>query len=313
LTQKEAAQLRLIAGGAIFSFLCLLTFLILLLLRQVLDPIRTLALETGGNQVESSKDEVKSLSSSLRTFMEDFDYTHLELTKSREHLEQAEKMALVGKLAAGVAHSIRNPFTSVKMRLFSLNRGLDLSENQKEDFEVISEEIGRIDNIVQNFLEFARPPKLRMQECHVDDVIANVLQLLKHRLHAYNIEVNDTPQDSFPLIYADPEQLKEVLINLIINSCEAIGDNGLIDISREVSHQRDFGQALVIRIQDNGPGVPEALQDKIFQPFFTTKEEGTGLGLSMVSRIIEAHQGQLRFYSKEGSGTTFEILLPVKE
>ncbi len=312
LNKRQAEKLRLVSGMSVFAFLCLISVLSAIMLRQILDPIRTLALETGGDQTDSSKNEVKTLSSSLRTFMEDFDYTHSELTKSREHLEQAEKMALVGKLAAGVAHSIRNPFTSVKMRLFSLNRGLDLNEDQKEDFEVISEEIGRIDNIVQNFLEFARPPKLRMQSCHVDDVIANVLQLLRHRLHAYNIEVNEANQGDLPLIYADPEQLKEVLINLIINACEAIGDNGLIDISREQQRDETFGQVMVIRIQDNGPGVPEELQDKIFQPFFTTKEEGTGLGLSMVSRIVEGHKGVLRFSSKQGSGTTFEIVLPVK-
>ncbi len=313
LNIRQAKNLRLVAGLAIFSFLCLISILSIIMLRQVLEPVRRLALETGGNQTESSKDEVKTLSSSLHSFMEDFEYTHSELTRSREHLEQAEKMALVGKLAAGVAHSIRNPFTSVKMRLFSLNRGLDLNEDQQEDFEVISEEIGRIDNIVQNFLEFARPPKLRMQSCHVDDVIANVLQLLKHRLHAYNIEVNEASQGDFPLIYADPEQLKEVLINLIINACEAIGDNGLIDISREQQRDEDLGQVMVIRIQDNGPGVPEELQDKIFQPFFTTKDEGTGLGLSMVSRIIEAHNGKLRFTSEQGVGSIFEIILPVKE
>ena len=110
-----------------------------------------------------------------------------ELAKSREHLLQAEKMAMVGKLAAGMAHSIRNPFTSVKMRLFSMGRTLQMTLAQKEDFEVISEEIRHIDTIVQNFLEFSRPPKLVMQSISPSTVVDNTLQLLAHRLKSYEV------------------------------------------------------------------------------------------------------------------------------
>jgi signal transduction histidine kinase len=286
--------------------------LALVIYRQILDPIRQLAHETGGTTREEERDEVKFLSSSMRRFLEDFDFAHNELTRSREHLEQAEKMALVGKLAAGVAHTIRNPFTSIKMRLYSLSRSLHLSENDKEDFDVITEEITRIDNIVQNFLEFARPPKLKMQACRVQDVVDSALQLRRYRLQSHNVRVHIQTTKDLPLVWADPEQLKEALINLIINAYESMSNGGWIQISLK-TRDTGSGRQLVIWVQDNGEGIVSSLQSRVMQPFFTTKEEGTGLGLSIVSRIVEEHGGDMQFVSRPGQGTTFEIALPVKE
>ena len=117
----------------------------------------------------------------------------------------SEKLAMAGKLAAGVAHTIRNPLTSVKMRLFSLERGLKLDPSQKEDFEVIAEEIGHIDTIMRNFLEFARPPKLTAQPVSLSDVVDTVLSLLKHRLESYNVDVTVERVRPLPAINADPE------------------------------------------------------------------------------------------------------------
>lgn len=309
-SQKEAQRLQMLSGTIIIGFIVLTVILIYFLIRQILNPIRALAMEAGGNKDDSSKNEIMSLSDSLHSFLEDFDYTHTELSKSREHLEQAEKMALVGKLASGVAHTIRNPFTSVKMRLFSLSRNLELNETQKEDFDVISEEIGRIDNIVQNFLEFARPPKLRMQKCYLDEVIQSALQLMQHKLSAYDVEAVYKQNSELTGIQADPEQLKEVVINLIINACEAIENKGFIEISTSTEELPGVGQVACIKIKDSGPGISESIKEKIFQPFFTTKEEGTGLGLSIISRIVEEHRGWLEYNTQPGQGTVFIIKIP---
>jgi signal transduction histidine kinase len=115
-----------------------------------------------------------------------------------------------------------------------------------------------------------------------------------------------------PPISADPEQLKEVLVNLVVNACEAMKKGGKIVISEDETIERPFGKMVEIRVGDNGPGIPGHLIDKVLQPFFTTKEEGTGLGLSIASRIIEEHGGRLNMASSEGIGTTFTILLPVR-
>ncbi len=313
-SQTQAANLRFMAGIGILTDAFLALLLIVVLISHILTPVRKLALEANRrNGSHLSDNEIKALSHSVRGLIEDVDQTHSELEKSREHLLQAEKMAIVGKLAAGMAHSIRNPFTSVKMRLFSLSRSLELSETQKEDFDVISEEIRHIDTIVQNFLEFSRPPRLKMQQISPSTVVDMVIQLLEHRLKAYNVSVKIVRRCQLPEIQGDPEQLKEVLVNLVINACEAMEKDGLIVIHEEEAMMRLSEKAAVICVEDNGPGIPETVLKKIFQPFFTTKEEGTGLGLSIASRIIEEHRGRLDVRSKEGKGTAFIITIPASD
>ena len=307
----QAIRLRVIAGSAIITALCLGIVLVFVLIKHILQPVRLLAMEADRENLPAdSENEVKALSRSVRGLIEDFDQTHLELERSRETLLQAEKLAMVGKLAAGVAHSIRNPLTSVKMRLFSLSRALDMPATQKEDFDVISEEISHIDTIVQNFLEFSRPPRLKTQDISPSEVVDLVLQLLRHRLESGNIHLKVNRKSPLPKVQIDPEQMKEVLVNLIVNACESMEGEGVIEISEEEGHIKDRGDVVLIRLADNGPGIPEAIQPKVLQPFFTTKEEGTGLGLSIAEKIVNNHGGSLEFQSKEGEGTVFTITLP---
>ena len=309
----QARKLRFIAGAAILVVFSLSVLLAFILANQILDPLRRLAQEANKEgALKKSGDEVKAISRSVHDLIEAAGQTHIELERSREHLLQAEKMAMVGKLAAGMAHSIRNPLTSVKMRLFSLSRSLKLTDYQKEDFDVISEEIRHTDAIVQSFLEFSRPPRLKMQQISPSIVVDMGLQLLEHRLKSYDVTVDVVRKRLLPEIQADPEQLKEVLVNLTINACEAMAQGGSIVIHEEEDFAPPLGRVAVIRLKDNGPGIPGSIHDNIFQPFFSTKEEGTGLGLSIATRIVEEHQGRLDIQSKEGQGSTFIITLPIK-
>ena len=313
----QAKNLRLVAGFALVAAFFLALLLAFVLIFQILGPIRQLSLSTIRDTRQDDKpprstNEISSLRKSVEGLLENVDQTQSELEKSRGHLLQAEKMATVGKLAAGMAHSIRNPFTSVKMRLFSLSRGLDLAETQKDDFNVISEEIRHIDQIVQNFLEFSRPPKLKMQAVCPSTVVDNALQLLAHRLKSYDVNIAVNRKQMIPNVEADPEQLKEVLVNIIVNACEAMSNGGTITIEEQVIAER-HAKTAIIRIHDTGPGIPESIRQKVFEPFFTTKDEGTGLGLSIAARIIEEHGGWLNVTSEEGSGATFNIALPTKE
>jgi len=311
---SQALKLRIIAASAVVASFLLALLLAFVLGYQILGPVRRLAVEADRKgDMPVAGDEVKTLSNTVRGLIQNVDQTQSELQKSRESLLQAEKMALVGKLAAGMAHSIRNPFTSVKMRLFSLGRSLQLSDTQKEDFEVISDEIRHIDTIVQNFLEFSRPPKLKMQPISPSAVVDQTLQLLEHRLKSYDVSVTIQRGQPLPEIDADPEQLKEVLVNLMVNACEAIEKGGTIVIHEDITMNPSEGGVAVIRVSDDGPGIAEATRKKIFDPFFTTKEEGTGLGLSIVARIIEEHGGSVTVESIEGQGATFIISLPIME
>lgn len=284
------------------------------LVKQVLGPIRQLAMGTDASSAGPRiGDEVQALSKRFEALMQDVDLTRSKLEWSREHLEQAEKWALLGKLAAGVAHSIRNPLTSVKMRLFSLDRSLDLSPDQREDFEVISEEMRHIDTIVNNFLEFSRPPKLQRRMSSPSDAVDMAVQLLNHRLESYNVTLSVQREQRLPDVFVDPDQLKEVIVNLIMNACEAMFDGGSITIRERQDVSDSIGPMVLIAVADNGPGIPEAVQSKVFQPFYSTKKEGTGLGLSIATRIVEEHGGWLDVESSPGEGSCFIITLPVRE
>lgn len=304
-------NLRMVAYIAITVFTLLGTIFLFILYHHILGPIRGLALETGGSAEESSKDEVHSLTHSLKEMMQNFGKTSSELARSRKNLLQAERMVMVGELAAGVAHTIRNPFTSIKMRMFSLGRSLRLTETQEEDLQVISDEIARIDKIVENFLEFARPPRLRLRQCHLSDIIKSVLTLLEYRLKAYNVETHYNFQLDLPKVRVDVDRIKEALVNLVINACEAMETGGRISITERHENHPNLGDVIAVTFSDNGPGIPEAIVDKVTTPFFTTKEDGSGLGLSIVVRIVREHNGKFIVSSKEGEGTQCVILLPI--
>jgi signal transduction histidine kinase len=313
-SQVEARRYRIVAAAAMTVALALGMLLAFVLVAQILEPIRKLARETASDRgSRRGGDEISDLKTRVRGLMQDADHTRSELERSRERLFQSEKMAVIGKLAADVAHSIRNPMTSIKMRLFSLERSLELSPNQKEDLEVVSEEMRRLDNIVRNFLEFSRPPKLKKQKVVVADVLEMTLQLLQHRLELHGVEVEKRLDPFVPAIDADPELLKEFLVNFIVNACEAMKDGGKLTITEEEAMDERIGRSVRIAIADTGPGIPEALQSKVFEPFFSTKEDGTGLGLSIALRIIDEHGGRLDLRSSEGEGATFIIPLPISE
>lgn len=308
-----AARVRTITAVTIAVQAVLVVILGMVLIHQILVPVYRILKNTSKNPGPYEADNVVSaLSSQVNNLLIDVDQAHQELQKSRENLEQAEKMALVGRLAAGMAHSIRNPFTSVTMRLFSLARTLKLNPAQQEDFEVISHEIRHIDTIVQNFLEFSRPPKLVMQPISPSSIVDHSLQLLSHRLESYGVVVDVVRSDPLPEVMADPEQLKEVLVNLIINACEEMKTGGSIIIDERIRHHGNQSY-VALHVSDSGPGVPPANREKIFQPFFTSKDEGTGLGLSISRRIVSEHGGTLELDSEPNSGATFIISLPLKE
>ncbi|MGA1840839.1 MAG: ATP-binding protein [bacterium] len=294
-SEAEAKHLRFIAGTAMSTAVLLSFLLSFILMVQVLGPVRRLTQEIDrSSSIGTTKNEVATLSNQVHDLIKDM-----------------EKFALVGKFAAGVAHSIRNPLTSVKMRLFSMERNMELSPNQKMDFEVISEEIRHINNIVQNFLEFSRPPKLKMRITSPSDVVDDSIRLLRDRLESYNVSIKLERKERLPELLADPEQLKEVLVNLLVNACEAMEDGGTITIHEEEAQEKNE-RAAIIRLIDQGPGIPLSIQGKIFQPFFTCKEDGTGLGLTIAARIINEHGGCLDLKSSEGEGAIFTIKLPLK-
>ena len=311
-SRKEANRLRIIALMAIVSVTLLSLLINFIFARHIMGPIRKLILQVDEEGAGKSMNEVDALQRGVMGLIENAEETHQKLKQSQESLLQSEKMALIGKLAAGTAHSIRNPLTSVKLRLFSLNRSAALSNNQREDLNVISGEIIQINKIVENFLEFARPPKLVMKLMSPSAVVDSAVYLLEQRLRSYHVNLKIKRPGHLSKTLIDPEQLKEVLVNIIINACEAMKKGGIVIIREEEIDAEFQKRADVIRISDNGEGIAEEIREKIFDPFFTTKEEGTGLGLSIAFNIIHEHGGKIEVETKKGKGTDFTITLPIK-
>ncbi len=310
-------RLKRISAVAVFLIAASLVLGVLLaffMVTQILIPIRRLSRKTATkDETLTSGDEVRVLSTHVQGLMEDIDRTRSELEQSQELLMNSEKMALVGKLATEVAHSIRNPMTSISMRLFSLKRNLELTQFQQEDFEVVSEEMRRLDNIVRNFLEFSKPHKLKKQRIEVSKVIDMTVDLLCYRLELDAVSVVRKQSTRLPHIDGDPELLKEVFVNLIVNACEAMENGGEIMISEEEALAENIGRAVLVKVKDNGPGMSEEVRKRVLEPFETTKPEGTGLGLFIAVRIIKEHGGTLELQSKEGQGTTIVITFPASE
>lgn len=307
---------RIFLFAAVFMSvsLALVVLLAFVMVTQILAPIRRLTGEAAATKkFARSGNELGDLSTRVRGLVEDVNRTRTELEQSQELLLNSEKMALVGKLATEVAHSIRNPMTSINMRLFSLKRNLSLTDVQQEDFEVVAEEMRRLDTIVRNFLEFSKPHKLKKQRLCISDVIDTTLELLSYRLNLHSVTVVREQGPRIPSIEGDPALLKEVFVNLLVNACEAMENGGEIAITEEEALAENIGRAVLVKVRDNGPGMSEELQKRALEPFETTKPEGTGLGLFIAVRIIKEHGGHLSLFSREGEGTTFAITLPASE
>ncbi len=234
------------------------------------------------------------------------------LSQSQAVIERQEKLASLGTLAAGVAHEIRNPLTAIKFRLFSLKKLLPVLA-EHEDAVVIADELNRLERIVKDFLQFARPSDPEVLRLPVERLLQEVTDLLGPQLEKNAIKLHFEPSPSV-WVSADPQQLKQVIINLVQNAAESIGRNGAITLRIHTSHERIDGRqrpAAIVSVADTGPGIPPQIEKRLFDPFFTTKEDGTGLGLAIAARVVTNHGGLLRYRTRLNHGTTFEIVLPL--
>ncbi len=224
---------------------------------------------------------------------------------------QNEKLAAIGRLAAGIAHEVRNPLGVIRASASMVREHFSPEEEAHRACEFIREEIDRLNSLITALLTFSRPAELRLQQVVIEQIVDRALHLTSDELQRRGITVAREGDGDAPLVIADPDLIAQVVFGLIINAAEAIGEHGVI-ILRTLSE----GDHVVIEVVDTGPGIAPADAERIFEPFFTTKPAGTGLGLPMAARIVRAHGGAIEVMPGQGAGNggagaRFRVQLPV--
>lgn len=226
-----------------------------------------------------------------------------ELQTTFQQLLQAEKLASLGELSAGIVHEVRNPLASIKGAIEILEDELETDSPRREFAELAIREIERLDTLVGEFLRFARPAKLAVQLNDLNEIVESVATLVENQAFSQGVSIEKHLDNNLPKILIDAEQVRQVLLNLAINALQAVNVGGRIIF--KTNTKDGF---CVVTIEDSGEGISEENLPKIFDPFFTTKEKGIGLGLSIAHKIITGHRGKLSARRGE-TGTVFEISL----
>lgn len=230
-----------------------------------------------------------------------------EIKKIHSQLFRSEKLASLGKLAAGVAHEINNPLTGILTNSSLLLEDLSNEDPRRDDVDVIVKETIRCREIVKRLLDFARQTKPQKKSTNINSLIDNIILLVRNQASFRNIQINKDLHNDIPEIMADTDQIQQVFVNLILNASEAMANGGSLLITSKLSED---GTQIRIQFADTGPGIPDEIKERIFDPFFTTKDNGTGLGLAISYGIIEQHGGNINMESALGKGSTFTVQLP---
>jgi two-component system sensor histidine kinase HydH len=234
-----------------------------------------------------------------------------ERKRLEERLHQAERLAALGEMIAGVSHEIRNPLGIIHSTAELLHTRVE-NQRQKKLSGIIVEEATRLNGILTEFLDFARPKTLRVFPCRIEDILERNLRTIEAELLKRAVQLERYYEPRVYVMQADPDLLYRAHLNLLANALQAMPDGGILRVQTRLFNGLRPPQ-VELRIQDTGPGIPEDLYQKIFNPFFTTREKGTGLGLAIVRSIIDSHHGDIEVISGTGRGTTIIIRLPLTQ
>ena len=234
-----------------------------------------------------------------------------EIKDLNEEVARHKRLAALGKLSAGIAHEIRNPLSSIRGLAQFVYNSFSKTDERKEDLNAIIQEVDRLNKLVVQVLDFAKLQKPNLTHFSLNDLIGKITELFKLEIKDKQIKFSPELSPDISKIQADEDQVRQILMNVIINAIQAIPKKGEIKIKTEKTLLKGE-PAIKLIVEDSGIGIPEKDFTQIFDPFFSTKDEGSGLGLSIVYKLVEAHQGEIKVESKEGEGTKFVIFLPQK-
>ncbi|MFP4347304.1 MAG: sensor histidine kinase [Thermodesulfobacteriota bacterium] len=231
----------------------------------------------------------------------------LERIRLKEQLSRAERLSALGEMVAGISHEIRNPLGIIRSSAELLKKKMAKTEPSNSIPDIIVEEAGRLNNIITDFLDYARPKAPHMAPCHIDEVLKKNLAFLEPQLGAQGYQIKKHDNGDIPMVMADSDMMYQVFLNILINAIQAMPGGGEIQVGVESADDQ-----VIVSFKDKGEGIPEDTLQKIWDPFFTTKETGTGLGLGIVKNIVEAHNGSIKIENRPIYGAEVTITLPAK-
>jgi signal transduction histidine kinase len=256
-----------------------------------------------------SRDEIGDLARSFNEMTRDLLETRRRMEDANLKLIQAEKLASIGRISASIAHEIRNPLTSVKLNIQKLMQNEHLNEEEKEHLSISQEGIGQIEKFIKELLNFTRVSDLNPERFSVVQIVEESLKMMRNSFQEKKIVLEKNFAADLPSVVVDGDKIRQVFLNILRNAVEAVEEGGKIGLA--LSRVKENGVARIkVRISDDGCGIPEKDWENIFEPFYTTKPSGFGLGLSNARKIVEQHRGSLRVTKTKGKGTTFEVRIP---
>lgn len=262
--------------------------------------------------VIDTQDEISDLAQSFNDMSYRLQLTRERMEAANRRLVQAEKLASIGRISASIAHEIRNPLTSVKLNIQKVMESENLDEIDREHMDISQEGIGHIENFVKEMLNFTRASELQLNYFSVEQIVDESVKMIQNTLKLNDVKLVKEVQEKLPHVLVDGDKIRQVILNILHNSCEAVDKGGKIIIALSLLKGRR-GRKVRIRISDNGPGIQKKDRENIFEPFYTTKSTGIGLGLANARKIIGQHRGFIRAVFNKEQGACFEILIPCEE
>jgi len=259
-----------------------------------------------------SQDEVGNLAQSFNQMTRQLLRTREEMEEAHRQLVQAEKLASIGRISATIAHEIRNPLTSVKLNIEKVLQEAKLDELEREHLSISQEGVAQIEKFIKELLDFTRVTSLHRERFSVEQILDEAIKMLAESLRLKKVTVKKTAPSNLPAVLVDADKMRQVFLNVLHNAWEAVDEGGRINADLSCITE-DGVKKIRIKISDNGIGIPEKDWENIFEPFYTTKPSGIGLGLANARKIVAMHKGSIRVVKKKGRGTTLEIRIPCEE
>jgi signal transduction histidine kinase len=312
----DASRIFVISSVAITAFLAItISFLLVRFVKKPLDNMvdTMLKVEQGDFAVRiayKGKDEIGRLIVSFNSMVDRLYVAKNELEQLHfQQLERADRLASIGEMAAGIAHEIKNPLAGISAAVTIIKDDMTPDDPRGAILGEVVDQVKRLDKTVNDLLFFGKPSMPELSRVDINLILNTTLKFASQHRGGVNIERRIDLQTDLPPVYADDKQMQQVFLNIMLNAYQAMTSGGVLGITSSLV-VRNTVEYVRVDISDTGPGIPPQILEKIFTPFYTTKAQGTGLGLPICNKLVKLHKGEIRVTSDDTSGTTFTVELP---